>query len=87
MVDGSRESVLPLMHRINDPHDTSMLPRCHVSETGLFTAARDIPALDLTRPLRDQALSELSFNYGDNYWVIHDHLGSEYLPLDVGAAP
>jgi len=63
-----------------------MLPRCLVSETGLFTAARDIPALDLTRPLRLQALSELSFDYGASYWATHDRLGSETLPLDIGAA-
>ena len=87
VVDGSQQPVLPLMHRVNDPHGTPLQPRCLVSETGLFTAARNIPELDLTRPLRDQALSELSIKYGDHYWLIHDRLGSERsLPLDVGAA-
>jgi len=86
VVDGSQQSVLPLMHRVNDTHTAPLLPRCIISEMGLFTAARDIPALDLTRPLRDQALSELSFDYREHYWNIHDRLASESLPLDVGAA-
>ena len=86
VVDGSQQPVLPLMHRVNDSHGTPLRPRCIVSETGLFTADRDITALDLTRPLRDQALSELSFDYREHYWNIHDRLASESLPLDVGAA-
>jgi len=84
VVDGNLQSVLPFMQRINDPHGTTLLPRCMVSQMGLFTAAMDIPAVDLNKPLRGQARCELSFEYNDHYWEIHDRLGSESLPLDVG---
>ena len=84
MVDGAQQSVLPLLHRVNDPRGTPLAPRCTVSEFGLFRAARDIPPLDWTRPLSEQAASELSFEYGDEYWGTHDMLGTADLPLDVG---
>ena len=84
VVDGSRQPVLPLLHRVNDSRGTPLLPRCLVSETGLFTAARDIPAVDMTKPLRNQAISELSFDYGASYWSVHEQLGTDALPLDVG---
>jgi hypothetical protein len=84
VVDGEQQSVLPLLHRVNDPRDTPLAPRCNVSEYGLFRAVRDIPPLDWTRPLSEQAVSELSFAYGDEYWQTHDMLGTADLPLDVG---
>ena len=84
VVDGEQQSVLPLLHRVNDPRGTPLAPRCTVSEYGLFRAARDIPPLDWTRPLSEQAASELSFEYGDEYWETHDMLGTADLPLDVG---
>ena len=84
VVDGEQQSVLPLLHRVNDPRGTPLAPRCTVSEYGLFRAARDIPPLDWTRPLSEQVASELSFEYGDQYWQTHDMLGTVDLPLDVG---
>lgn len=87
VVDGAQQPVLPLMHRVNDSRGTPLLPRCTVSEYGLFRAARDIPALDWTRPLRDQAVSELSFDYSDDYWRARvGTAGSATMgaPLDVG---
>ena len=84
VVDGEQQSVLPLLHRVNDPRGTPLAPRCTVSEYGLFRAARDMPPLDWTRPLSQQAMSELSFEYGDEYWQTHDMLGTADLPLDVG---
>ena len=84
VVDGEQQSVLPLLHRVNDPRGTPLAPRCIVSEFGLFRAARDIPPLDWTRPLSEQVASELSFEYGDEYWQTHDILGTANLPLDMG---
>ena len=84
VVDGEQQSVLPLLHRVNDSRGAPLSPRCTVSEYGLFRAARDIPPLDWTRPLHEQATSELSFEYGDEYWQTHDMLGTADLPLDVG---
>ena len=84
VVDGEQQSVLPLLHRVNDPRGTQFVARCTVSEYGMFRAARDIPPLDWTRPLSEQAASELSFEYGDEYWETHDMLGTADLPLDVG---
>ena len=84
VVDGEQQSVLPLLHRVNDPRGTQFVARCTVSEYGMFRAARDIPPLDWTRPLSEQAASELSFQYGDEYWETHDMLGTVDLPLDVG---
>ena len=83
VVDGEQQSVLPLLHRANDPRGTPLAPRCTVSEYGLFRAARDIPPLDWTQPLSEQAASELSFEYGDEYWETHDLLGTADMPLDV----
>ena len=84
VVDGEMQAVMPYLHRVNDPRGTQLLPRCTVSEFGLFRAARDIPSLDWTRPLREQASSELSFDYGVRYWEIHDRLGSSPdMPLEV----
>lgn len=70
VVDGAQQPVLPFLFRVNDPRGTPLLPRCTVSEYGVFRAARDIPALDWTRPLKEQAVSELSFAYGDDYWRV-----------------
>ena len=84
VVDGEQLPVLPLLHRVNDPRGTPFVPRCTLSEFGLFRAARDIPPLDWTRPLSEQAASELSVEYGEDYWKTHDMLGSAALPLDVG---
>lgn len=86
VVDGSQHPVMPFMHRVNDSRGTPLLPRCSVSEYGLFRAARDIPALDWTRPLRDQAVSELSFDYCEDYWRTHvgTH-GSTTTLLEVGS--
>ena len=84
IVDGAQQSVLPLLHRVNDPRNTPFAPRCTVSEYGLFRAARDIPPLDWARPLSEQVASELSFEYGGGYWQTHDMLGTADLPLDVG---
>ena len=83
-MDGEQQSVLPLLHCVNDPRGTPLTPRCIVSDYGLFRAARDIPPLDWTRPLSEQAASELSFEYGDEYWETQDMLGTADLPLDVG---
>lgn len=71
VVDGSDLPMLPSLHCVNDPHGTTLLPRCVVNDYGLFRAARDIPALDWTRPLHNQVVSELSFDYGDGYWHVH----------------
>ena len=84
VVDGEQQSVLPLLHRANDSHGTPFVARCTVSDFGLFKAARDIPPLDWTRPLSEQAASELSFEYGSEYWETHGMLGTADLPLDVG---
>lgn len=84
VVDGEQRSVLPLLHRVNDPRGTPFVARCTVSEYGMFRAARDIPPLDWTRPLSEQAASELSFEYGGEFWETHDMLGTADLPLDVG---
>jgi hypothetical protein len=83
VVDGEHQSVLPMLNRVNDPRGTPFAPRCTVSEFGAFRAARDIPPLDWTRPLSEQAASELSFEYGDSYWETHRLLGSAELPLSV----
>ena len=53
------------------------------AEFGRFRAARDIPALDWTRPLQQQIVSELSFDYGSAYWGLHRQLGSSDVPLVV----
>ena len=85
VVDGEERSVMPSLYRVNDPRGTPFATRCTVSEFGLFRAARDIPPLDWTRPLSEQAASELSFEYGAEYWDSHDLLGSADLPLTVGS--
>ena len=84
VVDGDQHSVLPFLNRVNDPRNTPFAPRCTVSDFGIFRAARDIPPLDWTRPLSEQAASELSIDYGKEYWETHDLLGSKALPLEVG---
>ena len=84
VVDGNQHSVLPFLNRVNDPRNTPFAPRCTVSDFGIFRAARDIPPLDWTRPLSEQAASELSIDYGKEYWETHDLLGSKALPLEVG---
>ena len=86
VVDGEQLPVLPLLHRVNDPRGTPFAPRCTLSDFGLFRAARDIAPLDWTRPLSEQAASELSIDYGKSYWETHDKLGSAALPLDVGTS-
>ena len=95
VVDGNQQPVLPFLHRANDPRGTPLLPKCVVSDFGRFRAARDIPALDWTRPLRSQLASELSWEYGEDYWEVHDategvgatlalELGALRLVADVG---
>ena len=70
VIDGEKDPVLPYLHRVNDPRGTELKARCAVDKYGLFTALVDIPALDMTIPLRKQSTCELSFEYGDKYW--HD---------------
>ena len=86
VVDGEQQPVLPMLHRTNDPRGTAFAPRCIISEYGLVRAARDIAPLDWTRPLREQAASELSIEYGTDYWQMHDLLGTADLPLTVDMA-
>ena len=85
VVNGHETPVLPFLYRVNDSRGTQLLPKCHVSESGAFTAARDIPAIDTSKPLIDQAGSELSFDYGDLYWKIHSALGTAAMPIHVDA--
>ena len=84
-MNGHETPVLPFLYRVNDSRGTQLLPKCHVSESGAFTAARDIPAIDTSKPLIDQAGSELSFDYGDLYWKIHSALGTAAMPIHVDA--
>ena len=83
VVDGEEAPVRPFLHKLNDPRGTRLDARCEVSEFGRFRAARDIPALDWTRPLQHQIASELSFDYGSAYWGLHQRLGSSDVPLVV----
>lgn len=70
-VDGARDAVPPLLHRANDPRGTRYEPRCRVTPHGRFEPIMDIPLLDLKRPLRDQARSEITWSYGESYWNQH----------------
>ena len=54
-MNGEAQPVLPFLYRVNDVRGTQFLPKCRVSETGAFSALRDIPKLDLSKPLFDQA--------------------------------
>ena len=81
VVDGEEAPARPYLHKVNDPRGTRLEARCEVSEFGCFRAARDIPALDWTRPLRQQIACELSFDYGEFYWELHRRLGSADVPL------
>ena len=83
VVDGNENSVRPFLNKVNDPRGTQLAPRCEVSEFGCFRAARGIPAVDMTRPLWQQVGSELSFDYGEAYWGVHDRLGTSQMPLEV----
>ena len=85
VVNGEAQPVLPFLYRVNDVRGTQFLPKCRVSETGAFSALRDIPALDLSKPLFDQAGSELSFDYGNLYWSVHSKLGTAELQLHIEA--
>ena len=83
VVDGEEAPVRPFLHKVNDPRGTRLDARCEVSEFGRFRAARDIPALEWTRPFQHQIASELSFDYGSAYWGLHQQLGSSDVPLVV----
>ena len=85
VVNGEAQPVLPFLYRVNDVRGTQFLPKCRVSETGAFSALRVIPVLDLSKPLFDQAGSELSFDYGNLYWSVHSKLGTAELPLQIEA--
>ena len=83
VVDGIQEPVLPFLHRANDPRGTTLQPRCVVSEYGRYRADRDIPALDWTRPLRGQVVSEITWQYGESYWSIHGEEATEPVGASV----
>ena len=73
----------PLLNKVNDPRGSQLAPRCEVSEFGCFRAAREIPLIDLSRSLWQQAGSELSFDYWEAYWNAHELLGTSQMPLEV----
>ena len=83
VVDGEEAPVRPFLYKVNDPRGARLDSRCEVSEFGRFRAARNIPTLDWTRPLQHQIASELSFEYGSEYWGLHQQLGSSDVPLVV----
>ena len=42
-----------------------------------------IPAFDLTRTLEHNIGSELKSEYGEEFWNIHERLGSRELPFEL----
>ena len=71
VLDGEGLGALPRLECANDPRGTGLTATCTVSAAGVMMARRGVPALDLTRPLRDQITSELTWEYGARYWAIH----------------
>lgn len=71
VVDGQAAEVPPCLHVANDPQGTGLTAACVMSTGGVMSARRGVPALDLNRPLREQAASELSWSYGARYWATH----------------
>ena len=83
---GDLQSVLPFLFRVNDPKGTLLKPRCIITDFGCFRAARDLTPINLNLPLSEQASCELSFDYTQPYWDVHETLGTAEFPIDASAA-
>lgn len=80
VIDGAvnePESTTPQLGRSNDARNTGATPTCVTSVGGVVHARRRIPPLDLSRPLTEQADSELTWDYLTGYWGVHDPLAAQ----------
>ena len=69
-------SPLPTLSLVNDPKGTRFNANVDVSEWGYMRCVSNIPAFDLTRTLEQNIGSELKSEYGEEFWNIHERLGS-----------
>ena len=68
VVEGSAKHHLPpLLHKLNTARGTRFANNCKFKETGRVTVVKAVPRLDLTRPLKEQARSELAVSYGPDF--------------------
>ena len=63
VIDGAKDSVPPHCEYINTVLGTATAPNLRCTPYGKLEAIRDVPPLDLRRPLLSQSEAELSFDY------------------------
>jgi len=84
LVDGDQGGGPPFLHRINDPRGTRLQPNVALTPGGwIQVTQRRVPAFDLDKTLEENIHSELRVSYGDDYWDLHDVLGTQDYPIDV----
>lgn len=68
----------PHVERVNDPRGTALGANAALTDGGwLRVLHARVPAFDLEKPLEDNIQSELRISYSDEYWDLHDTLGSQ----------
>ena len=86
LVDGASGGP-PFLHYINDPRGTRLKPNVGLTDHGYIVVVQEaVPAFDLSKPIEENAKSELRFSYGsDDYWALVGRIGtSPDYAIDLG---
>lgn len=77
LIDGENAGP-PYLQMANDPRGTRLQPNVEVTQAGwMRVTATRIPAFSLKRTLEENIQSELRWNYGQDYWDLHEVLGTD----------
>ena len=82
--DGERGGP-PHVELCNDPRGTLLQANAELTDAGWLRVVQSrVPVFDLERSLQENARAELRITYDDDYWALHDVLGtSEEYALHV----
>ena len=75
----------PHVELCNDPRGTLLKANAELTDAGWLRVMQSrVPVFDLERSLQENARAELRITYDDDYWALHDVLGtSEEYALHV----
>jgi hypothetical protein len=74
----------PHIERANDPRGASLQPNADLTDAGWLRVLHTrVPSFDLAKALEENIHSELRIAYGDDYWDLHDVLGTQDYPIDL----
>jgi hypothetical protein len=77
LIDGDRAGP-PHLEMANDPRGTRLGANVNLTDAGWMRveSSRGVPPFDLSRSLQDNIRSELRWEYGEDYWALHEQLGN-----------